>query len=145
MGGLLGGVVGARNPRRERWSRPPFRLFETVELNALGWAAVLAPGLVVGGLGGLVLSRGWRSSVIGTAVGVCGAVGVAVAVDRRRHRLSFVNYGVDDPDGAAAMLAEAGIKATPGRYPEAEWSYVTVQQRDLDRALKVLEQRPRGH
>lgn len=133
------------SPRQAGWHhRPRFRLFETVELNAVGWAALLGPGLLVGGLGGLLISDNWQYVVIGSAVGACAALGVAVGLDRRRHLTSFVNYGVDDSDRAVEILAQSGICATAGAYPEQEWIYVTVQQRDLHKAVKLLEERPAG-
>ncbi len=84
------GPVRLRRPSALSFLRGgPFRM---VELNVVGWAALLAPPALAGGVAPLVV--GWHPTV-GALAGAGAALVVAVAWDRWRWRNSVVSVSSD--------------------------------------------------
>ena len=127
----------------------PFRM---VELNVVGWAALLAPPAMAGGVTSLVV--GWHPTV-GALAGAGAALVVAVAWDRWRWRNSVVSLssGVDLEQlrRVAERLRAEGIDVTvdaadPGSVvaPDSDRADVdrwrlTTRQRWVNRVLTALD------
>lgn len=91
--------------------------FRQVELNAAGWAVVLAPGAFLGAVGGVVLHRSlWLTAPAGA---MCSWM-IAVLVDGRRWRRSECGYPLDDLDPVAAsgLLVELERAGVPFRVEQ---------------------------
>jgi hypothetical protein len=127
----------------------PFRM---MELNVVGWSALLAPPAVVGGVVALALGR---PVAVGALGGAGGALVVAVAWDRWRWSNSVVSVSsaldLDDLRTAADRLRANGVDVTVGaidRGPTVEshsddgdvehWQ-LTTRQRWLNRVLAALD------
>lgn len=164
--GTMGGVrsssgwfeYGPGPVRLRRWSAfsilrgvrgGPFRM---MELNVVGWSALLAPPALIGGLGALALGRP-------VAVGALGAAGaafvVAVAWDRWRWWNSVVSVSsdldLDDLRTVADRLRAEGVDVTVDavdRGPivqsdsdveDVEHWQLTTRQRWVNRVLAALD------
>ena len=135
---ILRGVLGG-----------PFRM---MELNAVGWSALLAPPAVVGGVVALALGR---PVAVGALGGAGAAVVVAVAWDRWRWSNSMVSVSsaldLDDLRTVADRLRADGVDVTVGaidRGPiveshsndeDVEHWQLTTRQRWLNRVLAALD------
>jgi hypothetical protein len=120
--------------------------FHTVELNGLGWCALLAPGVVFGGVVGVVSGVSLEGLAAAAALGALASWGMGLLVDRLRDRRSFTNLGVEDPASVAKILGEAGIETTEGESYANDGRvlrYVTVQNKNVKRAETLLGWRPR--
>ena len=98
----------------------PFRM---IELNVVGWSALLAPPAVVGGVVALALGR---PVAVGALGGAGAALVVAVAWDRRRWSNSVVSV--------SSALALDDLRTVVNRL-RAEGADVTVDA--IDRGLIV--------
>ena len=127
----------------------PFRM---VELNAVGWSALLAPPALAGGVASLVV--GWHPTV-GALAGAGAALVVAVAWDRWRWWNSMVSVSSDleleELRRVADRLRVEGIDVTvdaadPGLVvaPDSDREDVdhwrlTTRQRWVNRVLTALD------
>ena len=120
----------------------PMRLFRTVQLNAVGWTALLAASLTAGcllaALSSLFAASPWFGAVAGLLL-----VPVAVLVlDRRRYRRGWTSFSwTDDAEEVARvadLLRERGrdVRATGAldENPPALW----MRQRDRRRVSADL-------
>lgn len=128
----------------------PFRM---IELNIVGWSALLAPSALIGGLVALALGR----PVAVGALGVAGAAFVvAVAWDRWRWWNSVVSVSSDlDLDELRRVVdrlrvegvdvtvdaADSGLVVAPGsdRDEDVDRWRLTTHQRWVNRMLAALE------
>lgn len=127
----------------------PFRM---MELNAVGWSALLAPPAVVGGVVALALGRPVAVVALG---GAGAALVVTVAWDRWRWSNSVVSVSsdldLDDLRTVADRLRAEGVDATVETIDRgpivqsdsddedvARWQ-LTTRQRWLNRVLAALD------
>ena len=127
----------------------PFRM---MELNVVGWSALLAPPAVVGGVVALALGR---PVAVGALGGAGAALVFAVACDRRRWSNSVVsvssNLDLDDLRTVADRLRAEGVDVTVDAIdrglivqPDSDdegvehWQ-LTTRQRLLNRVLAALD------
>lgn len=127
----------------------PFRM---IELNVVGWSALLAPSALVGGAAALALGC---PVAIGALGGAGAALVVAVAWDRRRWWNSVVSVSsdldLDDLRTVAERLRADGVDVTvdaadpgPVAAPDSDredvehWQ-LTTRQRWLNRVLAALD------
>lgn len=127
----------------------PFRM---MELNVVGWSALLAPSAVVGGVVALALGR---PVAVGALGGAGAALAVAVAWDRWRWSNSVVsvssNLDLDALRGVVERLRAEGVDVTvdaidrgPIVQPDSDdenvehWQLAT-RQRWLNRVLAALD------
>ena len=93
------GSGGSSRLVRSTWaarSWEPFRRtggFRTVELNAVGWLAVLAPGGFAGFIFGLVTNKHVLAMIL---LGVVAAWGVGLIVDYSKWRQSGIGFDITD-------------------------------------------------
>ena len=127
----------------------PFRL---MELNVVGWSALLAPPAVVGGVVALALGSPVAVGALGGAGAVCV---VAVAWDRRRWWNSVVSVssdlGLDELRTVADRLRAEGVDVTvdaidrgpivqsDSAYEDVEHWQLTTRQRWVNRVLAALD------
>lgn len=125
--------------------------FQMMELNVVGWSALLAPPAVVGGVVALALGR---PVAVGALGGAGAALVVAVAWERWRWSNSGVsvssNLHLDDLRTVAERLRAEGVDVTVDaidRGPILEsdsdegvehWQ-LTTRQRWLNRVLAALD------
>ena len=124
-----------------------------VELNAVGWSALLAPPTLAGGVASIAV--GWHPTV-GALAGAAAALVVAVAWDRGRWWNSVVSVSSDldleELRRVADRLRAEGIDVTvdaadPGPVvapdPDSEdvdrWR-LTTRQRWVNRVLTALDE-----
>lgn len=119
--------------------------FRTVQFNAVGWVAVLAPAGVAGG----VLSAATRRSPVrGVLLGAATSWVVARGADEVRWQRSFVQRVVDDPGGAdllARGLRAGGLEVDVCEMPAVDANgaqclerRLRYQQRDARRVEAML-------
>lgn len=124
--------------RRHR--HDPWR-FRNLELNAVGWAALLSPSAVLAaGIAGAV-GAPVVLVVVAAVIGGSLAWGVALLLEHRWHDHMPMPLPVVDGDAALAVLLTAGIKATLTEVVDREgqaWSVVTVRHRDVRRARMLV-------
>lgn len=126
----------------------PFRM---MELNVVGWSALMAPPAVVGGVVALALGR---PVAVGALGGAGAALVVAVAWDRWRWSNSVVsvssNLDLDDLRTVADRLRAEGVDVTVDAVDcgpivgsdsddeDVEHWQLTTRQRWLNRVLAAL-------
>lgn len=124
-----------------------------IELNIVGWSALLAPSALIGGLVALALGRPVAVGALGVAAA---AFVVAAAWDRWRWSISVVSVSSDlDLDelrrvvdrlrvegvGITVDAADSGVDVAPGsdRDEDVDRWRLTTRQRWLNRVLAALE------
>ncbi|MGI5215939.1 hypothetical protein [Plantactinospora sp. CA-290183] len=129
--------------RSSRWGgyRGRVRLFRSVRLNAIGWAAVVLVCLVGGGVGYGAGRAIAAPQLAGSLAGALGGLAVLVGVDRRRWgRLETGVFWGEDPDEVARIGAELQQRG----LPVAAWTDVNgcrslrYRNRDARRVRRAL-------
>lgn len=126
-------------PRHTHTSAMALGGFETVELNAAGWAVAIGPAAVISGAVGFLASRSGALTVVGAAAGAVAGFGVARLWDARRSDRQWTNVAVRTPDSAISLLRSSGVPAS-STVTEVEGTgihYVTVRIRDHARAEMI--------
>jgi|GEM_PF-1495346 hypothetical protein len=149
-------VLLTRRKRLDRWRQPGWG-FRTVSLNAVGAAAVLAPGAAAGaGLGlltrtpptGSPAGRLTRVLVLGIGGAVAGLILARIA-DEQRWRSMTTSLQLDEPDEALDLMQEiraAGVEADMIRadadaHPDCGAYALRYRRRDEGRVRAVLAAR----
>lgn len=88
-----------------------------VELNGVGWTAVLAPGAVVGAAVATLLDR---HAVVGAIGGAAASSLLAVAADQRRYRDSTAVFSLGTTERTAAERVRDDLLAE-GVHVELAW------------------------
>jgi hypothetical protein len=92
-----GRACGKRIANGEHQEHPvivPLGGFKSVELNAVGWSAALAPTAAVGGGLGYLATRSSTGAVIGVAFGAVAGFAGARLLDARHDRRRWSNVPV---------------------------------------------------
>ena len=131
------------------WKRDPLRArrpggFRTVELNVVGWSALVGVGLL---LGGLLLLLTAIPAAVALPAGVLFTWAVLLILDNHRWRNSKINIGRGDLDETTAQniverLRTMGITAT---YLELHCEGdvqrgITCRQADAEVVRRVLDE-----
>lgn len=106
------GEIGQSDPlKRRRLGRRGYRSpggFKMVELNAVGWSALIGVGMAAG----TVVSIATRASMPGSLVaGVLGTWGAVLALDHQRWRNSTASTSRGDLDKQAYLAAIDRLRA----------------------------------
>jgi hypothetical protein len=132
-------IEPGKTPRRRRFERGGFK---TLELNAVGWSALLGAGALVDVILAAVVVE---PAPIALVVGAVGGAGVSYTVarvrDDLRERRRLSNVAVSDAQLAVAQLWAWGIKASGDTHVDAQGvttAYVTVYARDVWQARQLV-------
>lgn len=120
-------------------------LFQSVQLNAIGWVALLAPGVVLGLLFARITGR---SLLVWGVVGGLTILAVAVAIDyyrssRRPSGLSVEALSAAELQALAEAGRHAGIKFEHESDPHDEAgprSLLQTQRRHVVRLHRLVQQ-----
>lgn len=115
--------------------------FRDVELNAVGWAALLSPAALAAA--GIAAAAGAPVPLVAVSAAAGGSAAwlVALRLEHRRSDRQTVPMPVIDAEVAMATLRSAGIAAVPSEVVDREgrsWSIVTVRQHDVRRARALV-------
>ena len=122
-------------PRHARWR------FRDVELNAVGWAALLSPPALVAAGVAAALAAPAGLVVLAAVAGGSFTWVVALVLEHRRADHTPTPLPVVDGEAALAVLGAAGIPASLDVVVDRDgrsWSIVTVRQHDVRRARALV-------
>jgi hypothetical protein len=135
----------AEAPRHRSYRRHRFRPFHTLELNAVGWAALLGAALPMVAMLALVVQMPLWLSVVASVIVT---VAVAVVLDRRKEAVSWVGHNTDLSEAelqtVMADLRALGIEVElsrpiiPGGQDDAGRTELLLGHRHRDR--RAVEQ-----
>jgi hypothetical protein len=142
---VYGPKVGRRRTHRHSARHQPLRPFHTVELNAVGWAALLGAAAPLAALLFFVLRRPLWLSISASAIAV---IAVAITLDRRKEAASWVCRATDltetQVQTVMAELVALGIEtelSPPITYDDPENSEKTeMYLRHRHRDGRAVEQ-----
>lgn len=154
-------VYGPGSVRRRRGAALPFlrgRPFRMIELNVVGWSALLVPPALAGGVSSLAVGR---RPTLGALAGAGAACAVAVAWGRWRWWNSAVSVSSDlEPDGVHRVVerlrgegvevsldaADQGSATPPGSEQQSIGCWrLTTRQRWVNRVLASLDEASTAH